>query len=505
MIKQEEMMKNRRLFLACMAGLFGASLLMTGVTASAEEFSDAPVEVTEEVTEEVSSEEVFDEGEEDMFGASADVAVNATNFPDAKFREYILANADTDANGSLSATEISAFKKIEVTELGISSLKGIENFTSLTSLFAARNSLTSVDLTKNTKLAYINLTDNKLTGTLNLSKCTAMITIYCANNSLTKVTMPAAKYLKKLDYYNLSNNKITSQANAGLSNISSETLTSLTEINLSNNQLASFDCSGFEGILDLSNNKITTLTGGAEGYQARAIYLEGSGNTLSKTASVDFATMGNRIPQRFSCENSVKSKIIMVSPKLSAKVNTSLNQITVTIGSTADNVSYVLYRKEGSGSYKKVYSWTADDLDDPELGDNTYTDKSVTAGKTYTYRLTATTEVQDRNKQPVSWAQSTNVTVKALPGTPAITVKSSKTKTATISWKAISGASGYEVYYGTSQSKVTSKVSTTTKVSVTKTGLTKGKTYYFKVRAYRTVSGKKVYSAYSSVKSVKVK
>ena len=34
---------------------------------------------------------------------------------------------------------------------------------------------------------------------------------------------------------------------------------------------------------------------------------------------------------------------------------------------------------------------------------------------------------------------------------------------------------------------------------------TKGKTYYFKVRAYRTVDGKNIYSDYSTVKSIKVK
>ena len=42
-------------------------------------------------------------------------------------------------------------------------------------------------------------------------------------------------------------------------------------------------------------------------------------------------------------------------------------------------------------------------------------------------------------------------------------------------------------------------------VTYTKTGLTKGRTYYFKVAAYETVGGKTIYGAYSSVKYVKVK
>lgn len=52
------------------------------------------------------------------------------------------------------------------------------------------------------------------------------------------------------------------------------------------------------------------------------------------------------------------------------------------------------------------------------------------------------------------------------------------------------------------------KVKTITKnktVSYTITKLTKGKTYYVKVRSYKTVNGKKYYSNYSSVKTVQIK
>lgn len=74
-----------------------------------------------------------------------------------------------------------------------------------------------------------------------------------------------------------------------------------------------------------------------------------------------------------------------------------------------------------------------------------------------------------------------------------------------VKWKKISGVSGYEVYISNNASgnyqraKVLTK---STKVSTSISNLESGKTYYIKVRAYKKISGMKVYSKYSSVKTV---
>ena len=57
--------------------------------------------------------------------AWADVEINATNFPDENFRNYLSANFDTDNDGSLSDTEILSIKIIEVESKDIASLDGI--------------------------------------------------------------------------------------------------------------------------------------------------------------------------------------------------------------------------------------------------------------------------------------------------------------------------------------------------------------------------------------------
>ena len=42
-------------------------------------------------------------------------------------------------------------------------------------------------------------------------------------------------------------------------------------------------------------------------------------------------------------------------------------------------------------------------------------------------------------------------------------------------------------------------------VSASVKGLKSGKKYYVKIRAYRTINGKKVYGAYSKIKSITIK
>ena len=91
---------------------------------------------------------------------------------------------------------------------------------------------------------------------------------------------------------------------------------------------------------------------------------------------------------------------------------------------------------------------------------------------------------------------------------PSISKLKSSEKKVSVSWNKTNGATGYVVYMATSKNGKYSKIATlkgNSKVSYTKTGLTKGKTYYFKVAAYTVANGKTLYSSFSSVKAVKIK
>ena len=78
-----------------------------------------------------------------------------------------------------------------------------------------------------------------------------------------------------------------------------------------------------------------------------------------------------------------------------------------------------------------------------------------------------------------------------------------------VEWKKVSGVSGYEIQLATdkkfkkNKKTVTIKKQKTTKTTVKK--LKAKKKYYVRVRTYKTVNGKKVYSSWSKVKSVKTK
>lgn len=85
-----------------------------------------------------------------------------------------------------------------------------------------------------------------------------------------------------------------------------------------------------------------------------------------------------------------------------------------------------------------------------------------------------------------------------------ITVKSSAKKTATIAWKKMP-VTEYEVFRSTRQTGGFSKVTNTVARSFKDENLISGRTYYYKVRAYRCNGKTIVYSDYDTPKAVKNK
>lgn len=136
---------------------------------------------------------------------------------------------------------------------------------------------------------------------------------------------------------------------------------------------------------------------------------------------------------------------------------------------------------------------------------NSYTVKDLKAGTEYKFKVTA------YGKSEWGAVLSTNaalISTKTSLETVKITSLTSSAKgKAVIKWGDIAGETGYQVYYCTSKNGTYKRYGTYKdgKLTATVTGLTSGKTYYFKVRAYDKSTGKTVYGSFSSIKSVKIK
>lgn len=91
--------------------------------------------------------------------------------------------------------------------------------------------------------------------------------------------------------------------------------------------------------------------------------------------------------------------------------------------------------------------------------------------------------------------------------TPTIKVKSPAKKKAQIIWNLKGSGVKYQVYYSTKKNKGYKKAATinSSKGKVTVKKLKSKKKYYFKVRCSKTVKGHTYYSAYSKIKSIKIK
>lgn len=157
-----------------------------------------------------------------------------------------------------------------------------------------------------------------------------------------------------------------------------------------------------------------------------------------------------------------------------------------------------VYKTSGSSTRKLVakvsgtsYTLTKD-----------YNGKALKIGTTYRVAVIAYTE---KNGTISHAPAGVNKAFKLTPGK--VTLKaSSKSGKVNLSWTNVTGETGYQVYYATSKGGKYTKLATTkaNTVKYSKT-LTKGKTYYFKVRSYTKVGNSYVYGSYSSVVSCKIK
>lgn len=193
------------------------------------------------------------------------------------------------------------------------------------------------------------------------------------------------------------------------------------------------------------------------------------------------------------------SNIITVTPKIQTPV---LKSVTAKSYNTAEIIwqttndspdGYEVYRKEdGTSAYQKIAVTKA----------GAYTDKTLTVGKKYSYKVRSIKTLSDGNTIYSDYTAQKDV--KTTLAVTTVKAASYSYTSIRISWGKVDGASGYDIYRSTSKSGKYSKIAAISDgktVKYTDKKLTTGKKYYYKVRAYRSVGKSKVYGAYSEVKA----
>ena len=199
-------------------------------------------------------------------------------------------------------------------------------------------------------------------------------------------------------------------------------------------------------------------------------------------------------PDNTATDDTTQTKEVTTPGSIKASA-AAYNQIKLSWKASDNAAGYEVYQKNGK-TFKKIAT----------VKKTSYTVKKLTTGTKYTFKVRAYGTV-DGEKTYSGYTKA--VSAKPAPAAPQkVAVKNSAKKTAKLSWKKVAGADGYEVYRSNSAKGKFKKIATSKSgksVSYTNKKLSKNKTYYYKVRAYKNVKGKKVYGGYSKVVKIKIK
>ncbi len=208
------------------------------------------------------------------------------------------------------------------------------------------------------------------------------------------------------------------------------------------------------------------------GYQGYALF---SANDLYRNAAAKELSNLNKMVKRI--------------PRVSTAVNDPTT-LTVKWNRIFGVSGYQVYRATSkNGTYKRVKT----------VGSTTtsFQNTKLKSGKTYYYKVRA---YKGSIYYPFSSISSKALPVKVTkPKAPKISTKAGKRKI-TVKWKKVAGATGYRVYRATKKNGKYAAIKTVNSktTSFTNKKLKKGKRYYYKVKAYKTASGKRVYSNFSN-------
>lgn len=238
-------------------------------------------------------------------------------------------------------------------------------------------------------------------------------------------------------------------------------------------------------ILQYTNNGLTE--GKTYYYKVRAFVREENG---TKTYS-DFSNV-----------NYMPSKVLFDNP-----YSNSDSRIRILWNEVAGAHGYQIWRKNEDDSFSivKTLGDKGDILTEDQGAVVAYSNTGLESGKIYTYRMRAFSIL---NGKKVFGAFSDEVSVAVLPQKTTIILTSTKRSSVSITWNYVSGAAGYQIWRADNLNGEFSIVKSITNGDVNSyinNGLISGQTYWYKVRPYTEIKGKKTFGEFSEIQNIVVK
>ncbi len=260
--------------------------------------------------------------------------------------------------------------------------------------------------------------------------------------------------------------------------------------------------------ITLSWSKVT----GAKGY---IIYQVKSGKWERIKTITDASTLSYKVKKlkagteyNFCVKAFTKDEGTLLSAATKLLTATAPDKVSGLTAAQSTSAIKLSWKKAAGADGYRIYQYNAKtkkwvSIKTLKKSTLSYKVEKLADGTAYRFRIKAYKKVDG----VTIWSGSTEIKTATKPSAPVISLLTSSGGKAVLRWFDTDGETGYQVYVSTKKDSGFKKLGTykagTTKATASK--LTVGNTYYFKVRTYKKLDSGTIYSAWSTVKSVKIK
>ncbi len=432
------------------------------------------------------------------------VHIDGVNFPDENFRKCISETVDVSPkDGYLSKGEL-ATDTIVCESSNISSLQGIELFTSLKKLYCACNDLSVLDVSVLPNLTVLSCSYNNL-STLDVSANTKLLQLYCDGNNLSTLDVSANTKLLELHCGRNPMGTLNVRSNAelnilwchqcGLTSVDVSANTKLQKLHVENNELLNLDVSPNTKLEELwcEENQLTNLriknlasltVLHCESNQLETLRLENLTNLrvlscqLNQLETLDIEDLSNL--KELNCQYNKLTSLNMSQNPLLQKLDCRRNEI-VNLNLAANKDLHDLDCR-----YNELFTL---DLRNCTKLSRAYFEYNYFSEKP---KVPDDFNIDHFEPQKLKMAVSK------------VEVKTKTNTSITLSWDKVTLADGYEVYYSTALNGDYTLIFDSPYTSKLFGGLAMDTEYFYKVRAFvMDGADSRIYGAFSEVLRVR--